>query len=227
MTKNCIIAIDGYSSCGKSTIAKSLAKNLNFIYVDSGAMYRATTLYFLRNGIDWHNHDSVEKALKGVHIELHLENDQTQVLLNDEDVSEEIRQMPVSQSVSKVSAIKEVRKAMVALQQKMGKTKNIVMDGRDIGTTVFPNAQLKIFMTAEPLIRAERRYKELEAKGEKITMREVLDNLKERDHADTTREESPLRKADDAIVLDNSHISPEQQLEFVVNLYRIWTQRKV
>ncbi|SMO65671.1 (d)CMP kinase [Solitalea koreensis] len=226
MPKNCIIAIDGYSSCGKSTIAKALAKRLNFIYVDSGAMYRATTLYFLRNGIDWHNHDAVVEALEKVHIELHLENDQTQVLLNNEDISQEIRQMPVSLSVSKVSAIKEVRKAMVALQQKMGKTKNIVMDGRDIGTTVFPNAQLKIFMTAEPLIRAERRYKELAANGETITVREVLDNLKDRDHADTTREESPLRKAEDAIILDNSHISPEQQLEFVENLYMNWTAQK-
>ncbi|POY35186.1 (d)CMP kinase [Solitalea longa] len=219
MPKNFIIAIDGYSSCGKSTIAKALAKRLNFIYVDSGAMYRATTLYFLRNKIDWHDHDAVVETLKDVHVELHLENDFTQVLLNDEDVSEEIRLMPVSQNVSKVSAIKEVRKAMVKLQQKMGKTKNIVMDGRDIGTTVFPDAQLKVFMTAEPLIRAERRYKELKAKGEDISVREVLDNLKERDYEDTTREESPLRKADDAVILDNSHMTPEQQLEFVAKLY--------
>ncbi|UKJ08950.1 (d)CMP kinase [Solitalea lacus] len=220
MPKNFIIAIDGYSSCGKSTIAKALAKHLNFIYVDSGAMYRAATLYFLRNNIDWHDHDVVIEALKDIHVELHLENDYTQVLLNDEDVSEEIRKMPVSNNVSKVSTIKEIRKAMVKLQQKMGKTKNIVMDGRDIGTTVFPDAQLKVFMTAQPLIRAERRYKELKAKGEELTVREVLDNLKERDHEDTTREESPLRKADDAIILDNSHMTPDQQLEFVVNLYK-------
>ena len=220
MPRNFIIAIDGYSSCGKSTIAKALAKRLNFIYVDSGAMYRAATLYFLRNNIDCYDHDAVIKALENIHVELHLENDYTQVLLNDEDVSEEIRLMPVSQNVSKVSAIKEVRQAMVKLQQKMGRTKNIVMDGRDIGTTVFPDAQLKVFMTAEPLIRAERRYKELKAKGDEVTVREVLDNLKERDLLDTTRQESPLRKADDAVILDNSHMSPEQQLEFVVNLYK-------
>lgn len=220
MPRNFIIAIDGYSSCGKSTIAKALAKRLNFIYVDSGAMYRAATLYFLRNNIDCYDHGAVVKALENIHVELHLENDYTQVLLNDEDVSEEIRLMPVSQNVSKVSAIKEVRQAMVKLQQKMGKTKNIVMDGRDIGTTVFPDAQLKVFMTAEPLIRAERRYKELKAKGDDITVREVLDNLKERDLLDTTRQESPLRKADDAVILDNSHMNPDQQLEFVVNLYK-------
>lgn len=220
MPKNFIIAIDGYSSCGKSTIAKALAKRLNFIYVDSGAMYRAATLYFLRNNVECNDHDAVLKALENIHVELHLENDYTQVLLNDEDVSEEIRLMPVSQNVSKVSAIKEVRQAMVKLQQKMGKTKNIVMDGRDIGTTVFPDAQLKVFMTAEPLIRAERRYKELKTKGDEVSVREVLDNLKERDLLDTTRQESPLRKADDAVILDNSHMSPEQQLEFVVNLYK-------
>ncbi|MCO4291922.1 (d)CMP kinase [Solitalea sp. MAHUQ-68] len=226
MPKNFIIAIDGYSSCGKSTIAKALAKRLNFIYIDSGAMYRAITLYFLRNNIDWHDHDAVMNVLHQVHVELHLEDDYTQVLLNDEDVSEEIRLMPVSQNVSKVSAIKEVRKAMVKLQQKMGKTKNIVMDGRDIGTTVFPDAQLKVFMTAEPLIRAERRYKELKAKGEEISVREVLDNLKERDYEDTTREESPLRKADDAVILDNSHMTPEQQLEFVAKLYKNLLERQ-
>lgn len=220
MPKNFIIAIDGYSSCGKSTIAKALAKRLNFIYVDSGAMYRAATLYFLRNNVECNDHNAVLKALENIHVELHLENDYTQVLLNDEDVSEEIRLMPVSQNVSKVSAIKEVRQAMVKLQQKMGKTKNIVMDGRDIGTTVFPDAQLKVFMTAEPLIRAERRYKELKTKGDEVSVREVLDNLKERDLLDTTRQESPLRKADDAVILDNSHMSPEQQLEFVVNLYK-------
>ncbi|AFD05805.1 (d)CMP kinase [Solitalea canadensis] len=220
MPKNFIIAIDGYSSCGKSTIAKALAKRLNFIYVDSGAMYRAATLYFLRNNIDCNNRDAIIEALENIHVELHLEDDYTQVLLNNEDVSEEIRLMPVSQNVSKVSAIKEVRQAMVKLQQKMGKTKNIVMDGRDIGTTVFPDAQLKVFMTAEPLIRAERRYKELKAKGDEVTVREVLDNLKERDLLDTTRQESPLRKADDAVILDNSHMNPEQQLEFVVNLYK-------
>src|SRR5690606_14916416 len=156
MTKNIIIAIDGYSSCGKSTLAKSLAKKLNFIYVDSGAMYRAVTLYFLRNNIDITNHDAIVAALEHIDLNFHSRDYQSHILLNGEEVSEEIRQMPVSESVSDIAAIKEVRKAMVKQQQKMGRSKNVIMDGRDIGTTVFPNAQVKLFMTADPKIRAER-----------------------------------------------------------------------
>lgn len=218
---NFIIAIDGFSSCGKSTVAKALAKKLNFVFVDSGAMYRVVTLYFLRNKIDIKNTSAVLQALENIHIDFVPRNDYTQVFLNDEDVSEEIRKMEISDNVSEVSAIKEVRKSMVAQQQKLGKKRNIVMDGRDIGTTVFPDADLKIFMTANPNVRAERRYAELTAKGEKVTLEEVKKNLAHRDHIDSTRAESPLRQADDAIVLDNSDLNQTQQLDFVIREYNL------
>jgi len=220
MSKNIVIAIDGYSSCGKSTIAKALAKKLHFIYIDTGAMYRAVTLYFLRNQIDLNNPLAIESALDNIHINFDYRNEQTLVTLNDEDISEEIRQMPVSQKVSQVSAIKAVRKEMVRQQQRMGKSKNIIMDGRDIGTVVFPDATLKFFMTADPRIRAERRYNELINKGEKVSLEEIYSNLALRDHQDTTREESPLKQAKDAIVLDNSHIDQESQLEFALSYIR-------
>jgi len=217
MTKNnIIIAIDGYSSCGKSTVAKALAHQLHYVYVDSGAMYRAVTLYFLRNNIQLDDEQQVADALEHVHIDFHKENGITTVLLNDEDVSDEIRQMPVSENVSEVSAIKAVRKAMVKQQQKMGARKNIVMDGRDIGTAVFPAAQVKIFMTADPKVRAERRYLELKNKGEEITLEEVFENIAHRDYQDTTRKESPLVRADDAIILDNTDMTEAQQLDFVL-----------
>ena len=216
---NFIIAIDGYSSCGKSTVAKALAKKLHFVFVDSGAMYRAVTLYFLRNKVDMDNTESVLQALADIHIDFVPNTAQTQILLNGDDVSEEIRQMAVSEKVSEVSAIKEVRHAMVAQQQKLGSRRNIVMDGRDIGTTVFPDADLKIFMTASPSVRAERRYAELTAKGEDVTMEEVQENLSHRDHIDSTREESPLRQAEDALILDNSNLTQDQQLEIVLNAY--------
>lgn len=217
MNKNVVIAIDGYSSCGKSTIAKALAKQLHFIYVDSGAMYRAVTLYFIRNGIKLDDHESIQKALSEIHLNFHSRDYRSHITLNDEDVSEEIRQMPVSERVSDVSAIKEVRQEMVRQQQRMGKSKNIIMDGRDIGTVVFPNANLKLFMTADPKIRAERRFKELMLKGEDVTMEEVFDNLAHRDYLDTTREESPLTRADDAIILDNTTLDQAEQLDFVLN----------
>lgn len=220
---NFIIAIDGFSSCGKSTVAKALAKILNFVFVDSGAMYRAVTLYFMRNKIDCTDSAAVLHALDQIHIDFVPSTDQVQIFLNDEDVSEAIRKMEVSDNVSEVSAIKEVRKAMVAQQQALGKKRNIVMDGRDIGTTVFPDADLKIFMTANVDVRAERRYAELAAKGETVSMEEVKANLARRDHIDSTREESPLRQADDAIILDNSNLNQSQQLDFVIDLY---TQRK-
>lgn len=216
MRKNIVIAIDGYSSCGKSTIAKALAKKLHFIYIDSGAMYRAVTLYFLRNNISLDNHEEIVEALSDIHLNFHSRDYQSHITLNDEEVSEEIRQMPVSELVSDVSAIREVRVEMVRQQQRMGKSKNIIMDGRDIGTVVFPNADLKLFMTADPKIRAERRFKELMLKGEEVTMEEIFDNIAHRDFLDTTREESPLVRAEDAIILDNTTIDEEEQLEFVL-----------
>lgn len=217
MNNNIVVAIDGFSSCGKSTIAKALAKKLNFVYIDTGAMYRAVTLYFLRNEVDVTDEKQVETALNNIHINLKTADGQVSILLNDEDVSEEIRQMHVASNVSKIAAIPAVRHAMVKQQQLMGKSINIIMDGRDIGTTVFPDAQVKLFMTADPKIRAERRYKELIVKQPDITMEEVFENLALRDHDDTTRKESPLVQADDAIVLDNSYLTPDEQLEFALN----------
>ncbi|PVH26668.1 (d)CMP kinase [Sphingobacterium corticibacter] len=217
---NFVIAIDGFSSCGKSTVAKALAKKLNFVFVDSGAMYRAVTLYFIQNNVDMNDDAQVAAAIADIHIDFIPNSQQTQILLNGEDISDAIRTMEVSSLVSEVSALKQVRTAMVAQQQKLGAKRNIVMDGRDIGTTVFPQADLKIFMTADPYIRAERRFAELAAKGEQLTMEEVKENLAHRDHIDSTREESPLRQAEDAVVLDNSQLTQEQQLDFVLDLYQ-------
>ncbi|SHM46216.1 (d)CMP kinase [Mucilaginibacter sp. OK098] len=216
MSNNIIVAIDGYSSCGKSTLAKALAKKLHFIYVDSGAMYRAVALYFLRNNVDLNNHEQIAEALEKIHLNFHSRDYQTHITLNDEEVSDEIRLMPVSETVSAVSAIREVRKEMVKQQQRMGKSKNIVMDGRDIGTAVFPDAPLKIFMTADPKVRAERRYKEMLPKNPDITLEEVFENIAHRDYQDTTRTESPLVRAEDAIILDNTNLTPEQQLDFAL-----------
>lgn len=217
MTKNIVVAIDGYSSCGKSTLAKALAKKLHFIYVDSGAMYRAVTLYFLRNNVDQSDILQVVEALKNIHLNFHSRDYETHITLNDEEVSEEIRQMPVSDNVSAVSAIHEVRVEMVKQQQRMGKSKNIVMDGRDIGTAVFPHADVKIFMTADPKVRAERRYKEMIDKNPNITLEEVFKNIANRDYQDTTRKESPLVRAEDAIILDNTNLTPQQQLDFALD----------
>jgi len=211
-----VVAIDGYSSCGKSTLAKALAKKLNFIYVDSGAMYRAVTLYFLRNQTDLNNHDLIIDALQHIDLNFHSRDYQYHILLNGEEVSDEIRKMPVSENVSRISAIKEVRQAMVKQQQRMGTSKNMVMDGRDIGTVVFPKAQVKLFMTADPKIRAERRHKELTAKGEIISLEDIFENIAHRDYQDTTREESPLTRADDAIILDNTNLNEEEQLLFAI-----------
>ncbi|MDP9079074.1 MAG: (d)CMP kinase [Bacteroidota bacterium] len=217
MSNNIIVAIDGYSSCGKSTLAKALAKRLHFIYVDSGAMYRAVALYFLRNNIDLDNHKQIAEALKNIHLNFHSRDYETHITLNDEEVSEEIRQMPVSEKVSTVATIREVRHEMVKQQQRMGKSKNIVMDGRDIGTAVFPDAQVKFFMTADPKIRAERRYKELLPKNPDITLEDVFENLAHRDYQDTTRKESPLVRAEDAIILDNTDLTPAEQLLFALS----------
>ena len=218
MRKNLVIAIDGYSSCGKSTLAKALAKKLGFIYIDSGAMYRAVTLYFLRNAINVEDPAAVKDALQHIELNFHAKDYESHITLNGEEVSDEIRQMPVSENVSRVSANKQVRTEMVRQQQRMGKSKNIVMDGRDIGTTVFPDAQVKLFMTADPKIRAERRYKELKSKGDQETSLEsVFENIAHRDFADTTREESPLIRATDAIILDNTSITETEQFEFALD----------
>lgn len=216
---NFIIAIDGFSSCGKSTLAKALAKKLKFAFIDSGAMYRAVTLYFIRHHIALDDQQAIDNALNDIHIDFIPNALKTEIHLNDEDISEEIRQMYISDKVSEVSAIKAVRTAMVAQQQKLGSRRNIIMDGRDIGTTVFPDADLKIFMTADPKVRAARRYLELTEKGEDVTLEEVVENLANRDRIDSTRAESPLRQAEDAIVLDNSNLTPEQQLNFVEEEY--------
>ncbi|MES2456681.1 MAG: (d)CMP kinase [Bacteroidota bacterium] len=217
MRQNLVIAIDGYSSCGKSTMAKALAKELGFIYIDSGAMYRAVTLYFLRKHIDIHNQGAVAHALQQIELNFHSRDYESHITLNGEEVSEEIRLMPVSEKVSEISANKLVRTEMVKQQQRMGKTENIVMDGRDIGTTVFEDAQLKFFMTADPKIRAERRFKEIRSKGDNsTTLEEVFENLAHRDYADTTRAESPLTKAEDAIVLDNTYMNQAEQMQFAL-----------
>ncbi|AOM76442.1 (d)CMP kinase [Pedobacter steynii] len=222
MRKNLVVAIDGYSSCGKSTLAKALAKKLGFIYIDSGAMYRAVTLYFLRNHIDMNNEEAVKDALQHIELNFHSRDYESHITLNGEEVSEEIRQMPVSENVSEVSAHKLVRKDMVKQQQRMGKSKNIVMDGRDIGTTVFPDAQIKFFMTADPKVRAERRFKELQSKGDtSTTLEDVFENLAHRDYADTTRAESPLTRAEDAVILDNTEITPQEQLDFAIEQVKL------
>lgn len=214
-----IIAIDGYSACGKSTTAKSVAKQLGYIYVDSGAMYRAVTLYMLNNNIDLQNEREITQALNNIRIDFILDSSGLPITqLNDVEVEEEIREMRVSSNVSTVAAIPSVRRAMVKLQQQLGNAKGIVMDGRDIGTVVFPSAELKIFMTAKPEIRAQRRKLEMEQKGVKTSLEDVMQNLKERDHKDTTRADSPLRQADDAITLDNSFLTFDEQVSQIVVL---------
>jgi len=217
-----IIAVDGHSSCGKSTVAKEVAKKLNYLYLDSGAMYRAVTLYCLRNNLI-HNGEldvgELISKLDQIHITFNY-NPVTQTndtLLNGENIEDEIRQLSVSQNVSRVAAIPEVRHHLVALQKEMGKFKGIVMDGRDIGTVVFPEAELKLFMTASPDIRAKRRYDELIAKGNTVNFEEIKANIIARDNYDEQREISPLRKADDALVLDNSFLSREEQLDWVLD----------
>jgi cytidylate kinase len=213
MTKKIIITIDGWSSCGKSTLAKQLAKKLGYVYVDSGAMYRAITLYFLRNHIDWTDSKEVIEALESVNLEfVHNEiSKASEMHLNGENVEYLIRDMVVAEKVSDVAAIKEVRNFAVAQQQKMGTKKGIVMDGRDIGTVVFPKAELKIFMTADNAVRVQRRFKELYEKNPNITIEEVKDNLEMRDYIDSHREVSPLRKAKDALELDNTNLTEKEQ----------------
>jgi CMP/dCMP kinase len=221
--KRITIAIDGYSSCGKSTIAKAIAAQLGYNYVDTGAMYRAVTLYCLEKGIlkdgAFDEHE-VELALNDIHLTFRFNPNtkSSETYLNGRNIEKEIRSLYVSSFVSPISKVHEVRVHMVALQREMGKDKGVVMDGRDIGTNVFPDAELKIFMTADPYIRAQRRYDELSVKGQKVSMDDVRDNLASRDHEDTHRKENPLVKADDAIVLDNTDLTREEQLEFVMKL---------
>ena len=219
--KKIVVAIDGHSSCGKSTIAKAVAAKFGYIFIDSGAMYRTVTLFAIRHNLI--TEGSVKKLeLIGLLSEIHIEfryNPEKQTnatYLNGENVEEEIRQLTVSQNVSQVAAIAEVRAAMVRLQREMGKNKGIVMDGRDIGTVVFPEAELKLFVTASVEIRAQRRFDELKAKGEKVSYEEILENVQERDYIDSNRKASPLKKADDALVLDNSHMTRDEQLVWVI-----------
>jgi len=217
-----VITIDGWSSCGKSTLAKQLAKQLGYVYIDSGAMYRAITLYFLRHHLNWTDVSEVINALKNIILEFQCneKSGQSEIYLNGENVEYVIRDLVIAEKVSEVAAIKEVRTFAVAEQQKMGKMKGIVMDGRDIGTTVFPEAALKIFMTADISVRVERRFKEMFEKNPNITIEEVKNNLEMRDYIDSNREVSPLRKAVDAIVIDNTNISMEQQLKIALNLLK-------
>ena len=220
MAKKITIAIDGWSSCGKSTLAKELAKELGYLYVDSGAMYRAITLYFLRNHVDWTDKTEVKKALNEISLQfIYNENSQqSEMHLNDENVEYVIRDLVVAEKVSDVAAIKEVRKFAVEQQQLMGKKKGIIMDGRDIGTVVFPKAELKIFLTADNAVRVERRFKELFEKNPNITIEEIKANLEMRDYIDSNREESPLRKADDAILLDNTNLTASETIQKVEKL---------
>jgi CMP/dCMP kinase len=220
--KRITITIDGWSSCGKSTLAKQLAKALNYVYIDSGAMYRAVTLYFLRNHVDWTSAQEVAEALGNIALEFRFnsKSQQSEIFLNEENVEYVIRDLVVAEKVSDVAAVAAVRTFAVAQQQKMGAGKGIVMDGRDIGTVVFPDAELKLFMTADNMIRVERRFKELYDKNPNITIEEVKANLEMRDYIDSNREVSPLRQAEDAIILDNSQITQEEQLAFALQLAR-------
>ena len=225
MSKKIIIAIDGFSSCGKSTLAKALAKELSYVFIDTGAMYRAVALYFMRNHISFEDLNAIENAIK--EIKLHFVfNDTTgksDMYLNGENVELAIREMKVSQKVSEVAAIAAVRDFAVAQQQAMGEQKGIVMDGRDIGTVVFPNAELKIFVTADPKVRTERRYKELLVTQPNITREEVAENLTHRDLIDSTREHSPLKQASDALVLDNTNLNQEEQFTMALN----WAKERI
>ena len=220
-----IIAIDGFSSCGKSTLAKAMAKNLQYVFIDTGAMYRAVALFFLRAGIDFDNTLDIAAALNKITLQFKYNPAtlQSDMYLNEENVEQEIREMRVSQKVSEVAAIALVRDFAVAQQQAMGESKGIVMDGRDIGTVVFPKAELKIFVTASPDIRVQRRFLELSAKNAAITVAEISENLQHRDLIDTTREHSPLKQADDALVLDNSNMSREEQLTIALQ----WAQERI
>ncbi|MBB1148911.1 (d)CMP kinase [Myroides sp. NP-2] len=223
--KKITIAIDGFSSTGKSTLAKALAKSLGYIYIDTGAMYRAVTLFAMRKGlISAKNFDQARLVelldTFDLHFEYNVAKGYADIYLNQENVEELIRTLEVSQFVSQIAAVSEVRKKLVEQQQILGKSKGVVMDGRDIGTVVFPDAELKIFMTASPEIRAQRRFKELQAKDSKVVYEDVLHNVIERDQIDTSRQDSPLVKADDAVEVDNSNLSREEQFDLILQLVK-------
>lgn len=229
--KKIIIAIDGHSSCGKSTMAKSLAQRLGYVYIDTGAMYRVVTLVALRNGWIENKIPDTQKVIDGLKdIKITFKWDEeagkNTTFLNGENVEDEIRQLEVSENVSPISTIAEVRHEMVRQQRENGKNKGIVMDGRDIGTVVFPDAELKIFMTASPEIRAQRRYLELTEKGDNVSFDEILANVKGRDKIDSTRAVSPLKQATDALILDNSELTREQQLDWAVKKVKEITEEK-
>lgn len=225
MSKKIVIAIDGFSSCGKSTLAKSLAAKLEYVFIDTGAMYRAIALYFLRNKISFQDESTIQVALQQINLrfQYNVQTEKSDMILNGENVETLIREMQVSSKVSEVAAIAAVRDFAVAQQQAMGVEKGIVMDGRDIGTVVFPNAELKIFVTADPLVRANRRLLELQATNPSITLEEVAENLQHRDLIDSTREHSPLKQAQDALVLDNTFISREAQFDIALN----WAKERI
>jgi len=225
MEKKIIIAIDGFSSCGKSTLAKAMAKALEYVFVDTGAMYRAIALYFLRNNIPFNDTASIEAALHAIELRFKYNSasQKSDMYLNGENVEQEIREMQVSQKVSEVASIAAVRDFAVAQQQAMGVDKGIVMDGRDIGTVVFPNAELKLFVTADPTIRLDRRYQELLQTNPAILKEEVAANLQQRDLMDSTREHSPLKQASDALVLDNTNLDRAQQFELAMQ----WAMEKI
>jgi len=216
--KKIVIAVDGYSSCGKSTVAKALSKRLKYAYIDTGAMYRAVCLYLIENNIDVFDFEKVVSVLPQIELYFEWKDGNSHIFLNGRDVSERIRDMDVSSLVSEVSTISEVRKMLVRQQKEMGKKKGIVMDGRDIGTVVFPDAELKIFLVADKEIRVDRRFLELQQKGNTIAREEVSHNLSHRDHIDSTRLDSPLKKADDAVEVDNSNLTEAQQLELIYDL---------
>lgn len=220
--KNIKIAVDGYSSCGKSTLAKQIAKHYGFVFIDTGAMYRAITLYALQNNIisqdDTIDTDALKACIGDIKVTFKNVDGANHTFLNDTDVEKEIRQVHVSKRVSKISAIGFVREQLVTLQRQMSENSSVVMDGRDIGTVVFPNAELKLFVTASPDVRAQRRFDELKAKGENVNYDEIKENLLSRDKIDSTREVSPLRQAEDAVVLDNSNMTREEQFQFAINL---------
>ncbi|MFS8083375.1 MAG: (d)CMP kinase [Ginsengibacter sp.] len=220
MAPKIIITIDGFSSCGKSTLAKQLAKRLGYAYIDSGAMYRAITLYFVRNNIDITNVTEIKSALDNINLEflINSKNERSEIYLNGENVEYIIRDLVVAEKVSEVAALKDVRTFAVAAQQQMGENKGIVMDGRDIGTTVFPHAEVKIFMIADEAVRVERRFTEMFDKNPNIVLDEVRNNIALRDYIDSNREVSPLRQATDAVLLDNTNLTQKEQLDFALKL---------
>lgn len=225
--KKITIALDGYSSCGKSTMAKELAKEIGYVYIDTGAMYRAVTLYAMRKGYiladGTINAEELENDMESISIMfiLNPEKKRPETVLNGEVVEDEIRTLEVSSHVSQVATLGFVRTAMVNLQRLMGEAKGVILDGRDIGTVVFPDAELKIFLTASPEVRAQRRFDELTAKGENVSYEDILNNVQERDRIDTTREISPLRKAEDAIILDNSHMTKGEQHAWLMGAFAV------